>query len=486
MIDPARNASPPPVREDAEDQSRGNALLASLLGAIRTLQLYPAGNQTADAALAELEARVREIVRGEGGLSIWVAGSFFFVNDLRLRLDRADHQNFAVLRQTLGTHGVGRIDVSPGAERAEWLAFVGLLGETGSDDHDPLERFERRMRESNIELIDVGPPAALFQDMPEDVEQRESARRTYVQSVNVMRDTMGGAVLGQPTAARRAKRAILGIVDEVLQDKASMLGMTTMRDYDDHTFVHSVNVAILSIALGETLEMNKPQLFDLGFCALFHDIGKLLIPSSLLNKTGWLNDQEWQQMSHHPEYGLLMLFDVEGFAEPPYRAMLTAYEHHMKTDLSGYPRVIRGRQMSYFAKIIAIAEAYDAAISGRASGFVPCTPDEAIRQLWETATQGFDRVVVKAFINMMGIYPVGTTVVLDDGTIALVVGRNPDERAIHRPLVKVVVNGDGVKLGDSGPVIDLMEADPTGDPKYFVARTTDPARYGLKTSDYIA
>jgi HD-GYP domain-containing protein (c-di-GMP phosphodiesterase class II) len=473
--------------QEAEDQSIGHAVLTALLGAVRTLQLYPAGNRTTDAAVSELEDRARDIVKREGGLSVWVAGSFIFVNDLRMRLDRADHENFGLLRQMLAAHGIGRIDVKPGVTREEWVAFLTLLGGNAEGTPDPLGRFEQQAAARSVNRIDVGPPAALFDHLQAEDQTRESARRTYVQSVSVVRDTMSGAVLGQPTAARRAKRAVLGIVDEVLQDKASMLGMTTMRDYDDPTFIHSVNVAILSVALGETLEMTKPQLFDLGFCALFHDIGKLLIPGSLLNKAGWLNDQDWQQLAQHPDLGLLMLFDVEGFSEPPYRAMLAAYEHHMKTDLSGYPKVIRPRQPGYFAKIIAVAEAYDAAISGRAGGYMPCSPDEAVRQLWESTTGGYDRVVVKAFINMMGIYPVGTAVILDDGSVAMVIARNPDERALHRPIVRVVVNQSGEKLGDDGAVIDLMAADPvTGEAQYYVARTTDPTRYGIQSSNYVA
>lgn len=478
-------------RQETEDQSVGHALLTALLGAVRTLQLYPAGNQTTDAAIVELEARTAETMAAEGGLSVWIAGSFIFVNDLRMRLDRADHENFGVLRQMLAAHGIGRVDVSAGVTREEWVAFLTQLGKTSDQSveagGDPLGSFERGLAASSVKKVQVGPPAALFDHVKAEDQERESARRTYVQSVSVVRDSMSGAVLGKPTAARRAKRAVLGIVDEVLQDKASMLGMTTMRDYDDPTFLHSVNVAILAVALGETLEMTKPQLFDLGFCALFHDIGKLLIPGALLNKTGWLNEQDWQQLAQHPDFGLLMLFDVEGFAEPPYRAMLTAYEHHMKVDLTGYPRAIRPRQMGYFAKIIAVVEAYDAAITGRSGGFMPCSPDEAVRQLWEKTSQGLDRVVVKAFINMMGIYPVGTTVILDDGSVALVLARNPDDRALHRPIVKLVVDSSGRKLGDDGSVIDLMSADPvTGEAQYYIARTTDPDRYGIASSNYLA
>jgi HD-GYP domain-containing protein (c-di-GMP phosphodiesterase class II) len=304
--------------------------------------------------------------------------------------------------------------------------------------------------------------------------------------VKVAKEMMSGLVLGQAIGARRAQRAVLRIVDQVLQDRASMLGMLTLRDYDDHSLIHAVNVSILSVALGDHLGFSKGYLFELGFSALFHDIGKVLIPTSVLNKEGWLNEEEWRLVSQHPDFGLLMLFNVEGFEEPPYRAMLTAYEHHMKTDLSGYPRVIRRRRQGLFARIIALTESYDAAISRYSRQFLPCSPDEAIRQLRESESGAYDRVVTRAFVNMMGIYPVATLVILDTGELGVVVAPSPNPKAIHRPMVRIIASPDGQRLAH-GPVRDLAELDPdTGRPRRTIARSTDPERYGIRVSEFVA
>jgi HD-GYP domain-containing protein (c-di-GMP phosphodiesterase class II) len=252
------------------------------------------------------------------------------------------------------------------------------------------------------------------------------------------------------------------------------------------SLLHAVNVSILSVALGEHLGFGRKHLFELGFSALFHDIGKVLIPTTVINKQDWLNEEEWKTVSQHPDFGLLMLFNVEGFEEPPYRAMLATYEHHMKTDLTGYPRVIRRRRQGLFARIIALMESYDTAISHYNRRFDPLSPDVAIRQLMESETNAYDPVLVRAFVNLMGIFPVSTLVILDTGELGVVVAPIPNARAISRPMVRIVATPDGKRIGD-GRIRDLTELGPDGTGHArSIARSTDPMRYGIDVSDYVA
>ncbi len=461
------------------------AILSALYNATRTLQLYPAENEAVRRSLAELEASASRLFEREGGISIWVAGNYLFLNDLQVKLGLSDYAALSALRESLRAHGIGRIDVQPRIRAEEWVAFLSALGEDPTPGQQPLEAFRTRLSADGVRNIQLGPPSPLFEGR-EGAETVEAARRTYAYSVKVAKEMMSGLVLGKAIGARRAQRAVLRVVDQVLQDRASMLGMLTLRDYDDHSLIHAVNVSILSVALGDHLGFSKAHLFELGFAALFHDIGKVLIPTSVLNKEGWLNEEEWRLVSQHPDFGLLMLFNVEGFEEPPYRPMLAAYEHHMKTDLSGYPRVIRRRRQGLFARIIALTEAYDAAISRYSKQFLPCSPDEAIRQLRDTESGAYDRVLVRAFVNMMGIYPVATLVILDTGELAVVVAPNPNPKAIHRPMVRIVATPSGDRIPD-GPIRDLTESDPeTGRPRRSIARSTDPQRYGIRVSDFVA
>ncbi|UCC48585.1 MAG: HD domain-containing protein, partial [Gemmatimonadota bacterium] len=361
--------------------SEGRKFLAALYATMRSLRLYPLENQVVQRALAEVETNARVVLNREGRLQLRLAGDFVFFNDVRVRLDLGNYASFVFVRKALESHGIGDIEAKPESDIREWTSFLALVVSEPAGGEAALEEFGQRMQQAGIENITVGPAAALVEAMSLTEEAKEAARRTYARSVSVVKDVMTSVRLGKAWSGRRVKRIVLGIVDQVLHDEASMLAMTTLRDYDEYTFTHSVNVCILSVALGQKLGFNKLQLFDLGLGALFHDAGKSRVPLSVLNKEGRLDKEEWRVMSQHPEFGLILLFDLHGFEEPPYRAMLTAYEHHMRTDFTGYPKVVRERWLGLFSRIVAVSDAFDAATSKRSYQYIPFPPDEVLREM---------------------------------------------------------------------------------------------------------
>ena len=153
----------------------------------------------------------------------------------------------------------------------------------------------------------------------------------------VTKEVITSVRMGRATSVKRVKRAVQLIVDQVLNNETSIVGLTTIRDYDEYTFTHSVNVCIFSVALGKKLGFSRLQLYDLGMTALLHDVGKARVPVEILNKTTGLDEREWRIMQAHPWLGALTLFAMRTYDEMPYRAILVAHEHHMKTDLTGYP-----------------------------------------------------------------------------------------------------------------------------------------------------
>jgi HD-GYP domain-containing protein (c-di-GMP phosphodiesterase class II) len=289
--------------------------------------------------------------------------------------------------------------------------------------------------------------------------------------------------LGQAPNIKKIKRVVQSIVDQILNDEASLIGLTTIRDYDEYTFTHSVNVCIFSVALGRRLGLSKLQLYDLGMAALFHDIGKSRVPLEVLNKTGGLTDSDWRLIASHPWLGVLALFQLRGGQELAYRSMVVANEHHMKTDLTGYPRPIRQRHMSIFSKIVAVADGFDAATSRRAYQTVPFNPAEVMRELRDNPRRGMDPVVVKAFINLTGIYPVGTLVVLDTFELGIVHAVNPMAEMLSRPLVRVISDSVG-NLSRPGAVVDLADRREDGTFHRTIIKTENPDRYGIRVGDY--
>jgi hypothetical protein len=163
--------------------------------------------------------------------------------------------------------------------------------------------------------------------------------------------------------------------------------------------------------------------------------------------------------------------------------MIVAYEHHMKIDLTGYPRCMRERNLSMYSKIVAVADGFDAATSRRSYQTVPIQPDLVLKEMWENRRRGYDPVVVKAFINLIGVYPVGTCVILDTYEVAIVHSANPDASQVNRPVVRVVASPEGV-LRSPGFLADLAQRDAQGNFPRTIVKVTDPARYGINVSDY--
>ncbi|MGH7466092.1 MAG: HD-GYP domain-containing protein, partial [Longimicrobiales bacterium] len=197
-----------------------------------------------------------------------------------------------------------------------------------------------------------------------------------------------------------------------------------------------------------------------------------------------LNEDEWALMQRHPTEGVLALFGMRGMAEVPYRAMLLAYEHHMKRDLTGYPRCVRPRKPTLFSNIVAVADGFDAATSKRSYQQQPWGADEVLREMRENPRRGYDPLLVKALINVTGVFPVGTLAILDTHEMAVVTKRHPDPTKVHQPLVKIISDSGGTILATPLEV-DLSEVDPaTGNLRRTIIKTTDPDRYGIRISDY--
>jgi HD-GYP domain-containing protein (c-di-GMP phosphodiesterase class II) len=271
----------------------------------------------------------------------------------------------------------------------------------------------------------------------------------------------------------------------VLANEPSILTMTTLRDYDEYTFVHSVNVCILSVIIGQRIGLEKSHLYELGLGALLHDIGKIRLDPDVINKTGALDDDEWKMLREHPTEGLLLLFQMHGFGDVPYRQMLMAYEHHMRIDLTGYPKNQRPRNPGIFSKIVAVADAFDAGTSVRSYQFQPWPPDAVLKEMKDNPARGFDPLLVKVLINATGVFPVGTLVILDTFELAIVAETNPNVEKLHLPKVKVISDQMGMPLA-SPVLVDLAEFDPaTEKPTRSIIKTTDPQKYSIRVSDYL-
>lgn len=452
--------------------------------ALRNLKMYPVENAVVQKALEDLTALSGELIAGDGECEFRLAGEFLFLNATRMKLDLDNYASFSYILGRCRDAGVGVLRFHERPSPRDWTILLSFLsspqGNTASDRFDILVK---RLADTNVHVFEVSPPIESSDDPADVGEAKERAKRTYQQSVSTTKEVINSVRMGQSPNIRKIKRVVQGIVDQILAEETSLVGLTTIRDYDDYTFTHCVNVCIFSVALGRRLGLTRLQLYDLGFTALFHDIGKSRVPITVIQKPDTLTEDEWRLVAAHPWLGVLALFQLREQSEFPYRAMLVAYQHHMKLDLTGYPRSLRMSEMSFYSKIVAVADGFDAATTRRVYMSEALDPAVVLQEMRDNPRRGMDQVVVKAFVALLGIYPVGTLTILDTFELAIVHGANPLPDMVSRPIVRVVSDARG-NIVHPGELLDLAARDETGTFLQTIIKTADPDRYGIRVGDY--
>lgn len=250
-------------------------------------------------------------------------------------------------------------------------------------------------------------------------------------------------------ALAKAKSQVEGIVDEICSNSNLMINMVDMKVFDDYTYYHSVNVAILSIVIGVALGLGRDELCNLGYGALLHDIGKVFIDKALLNKKGKLTDEEFDILKKHSQLGFEHIKQGYGVSKTSCMAIL---DHHERYGGGGYPNGLSGTAISLYGRIISVADVYDALTSDRPYRKA-MIPAEAIEYIMASSDVLFDPKIVAVFVKKVAPYPVGTCVKLSDDTIGIVL-ENREELCL-RPKVRIFKNTEG--FIDKPYEIDLSE-----------------------------
>jgi len=235
------------------------------------------------------------------------------------------------------------------------------------------------------------------------------------------------------------------IVNEVQNSESLIVETINLSSYDNYTYVHSVNVDLLSVIIGIGMGLRNAELEKLSQAALLHDIGKCDVPIEILNKPAKLTKEEYEEIKRHPEYGLRRLREKEKNGdEIPSVIKSAVYSHHENWDGSGYPRGISGRNIHKFARIIHVADVYDA-LTGKRSYKDAMNPADAMEYMMANSGIMFDIDVVNIFVQYIAPYPLGSNVLLSSGKQGVVCENN--EKSLSRPKVRLA----------NGNIIDLYE-----------------------------
>lgn len=461
------------VFADAKD------IINQLAVIIRTVAIHDAGNIAVTTAVDKFIALVNPLISSEGELILELGGEFFYINETRIRYSLEYLQNFDFLIREFKKRGLGSIVfkgiLKAGDVQTFLKAFISSVF-----SQTPFETLAEDT--ADIDSLSVGKLRKVKEKETEgEFDIRRAVKKSYFNAVSYTRGVINKIKSGEKISIKKAKRVVESMVDLILEEEQLLLGMTAIKDYDEYTYHHSVNVSILSVALGQRIGLSKKALTELGLVALFHDIGKIEIPSEILNKPTSFTDDEWNVMKKHPFWGVRAILRLRGFDTTSIRAAIVAFEHHMCHDLSGYPRIRKPFELDFYSKIISLADQYDGMTSSRIYSRIPMPPDRALSLMMERAGTQLDPILFKFFINMVGVFPVGTLVMLDTKELGLVY--QSEAMFLDRPKVLVIINSKGVRV--DGYIVDLTEKDSEGKFLRTIVKTMDPNKYKINLAEYL-
>lgn len=444
-----------------------------LAAVVRAATVYPAAHPFLLASADQLQEKIHELLVSRKEVSFYlVAGELFFETH-----SVPVEQSLSLLMEQFTKRDAGGITFRPGITRDELVQFANLMNKDTAyfAEHGGAVKVLEEERLTHIVLHRV---ILVDKKLGDELRQaKKKAGEIFREAVDTVREIVQSVHLEKAVNMRKVSTTVHSMVDDILENRDALLGLTNIKMYDEYTFAHSVNVAVLAIAQGTFLSFEKPQIAALGIAGMMHDIGKVSVPLEIINKPDKLTDQEWEMVKRHPVEGALIISEVPAMTK---LAMIAAFEHHQHGDIRGYPRMDDRVQQHPFSEIIAIADAYDAIIASRVYYKVPTPPDQAVRIMLRKRGTAFNPVLVKAFVNMIGIFPVGTLVKLNTGEIGIVMHQTRD---LMRPRVLLLTAFDGTEK-ESGAEVSLLETE-SGKYKRTIAGTIDPSIAKINVKQYL-
>ena len=417
----------------------------------------------------------------EQSITLQLMGDNFYVNENRVRYTSEYLANFDFIMEEFTKLRIGTLTFANNLQEENVKILISSVL-NAEESENPFETLFEALKP--VDNIAISEMEEVKRDIT-DFEKKRIIKRSYSNAVSIMKGVTDKIKSRERVNLARSKRVIGTIVDHIVEVEfqSTLLGMTTIKDHDEYTYFHSVNVSILAIALGNKIGLPRKVLADIGLAALFHDIGKVDIPLEVLNKPAKFSDEEWGIMKQHPWSGAAKIFQFRGVNDASIAIAISAFEHHMNDDLSGYPKVESAFKLDLFSRIIAIADRYDAITSSRVYDRAARSPDEALSIMHGRGGSELDHVLLKMFIQMVGVYPIGCLVMLNTSEMGLVLENNKTPEFINRPRVLLIADSVGEKIESTE--IDLMEKDESGNYRKNITKTLDANQYGINLSEYL-
>ncbi|MFQ5588621.1 MAG: HD-GYP domain-containing protein [Nitrospiria bacterium] len=470
---------------DEAQADLGKRLVGELAILLKTAQIHDIGNLAFDQPIEKLHHTLSLLFKAEPDVVLNLEGDSLFLAETKLKVDIDGFTNLMFVVNEMKRREVGSIIFSRGINKREVITFSVIFSKLDTNLPDPFDRVQQEMINAHLSNPEIEPyEETKEKESLDDIfkDKKELAKKTYFSTVTAVSEVMDSLKLKQAVSLKRSKRVVQSMVDQILQEDTTLLGLTNLRSHDEYTYNHSVNVCILALAIGQRLGYRKRSLSELGMAALFHDLGKYDIPLEILNKDTDFTPAEWEIMRSHPIMSVKELVRLKGIHEMAVKVAIGAFEHHLNYDLSGYPKLATKRKLSLVGRIVCIVDCYDALTASRVYNRIPFAPDKALRFMLSRSGKAFDPILMKLFVNAIGVFPIGTLVLLNTKEIGIVSSSNPNPEKGDRPKIRVILDASGNECDEK--YVDLSEEDSKGAFRYDVVNVIDATKYKIDVGKY--
>ena len=477
MADPGLRLSSDPARMNA-----ARNFLTTFCVLLKTARLYAADNELYRKQAVKFYRQLTQYMENRSNATLKFIDKRFFIDDYYINFDDDDKLGSKGLVERLTELGIGGIIIGNTVTDQHLEALIKLLTSFEVVDDGTYDKVCDELAEAGADSISLlGLPDVEVDDKLEDDQRREirqKARDTFFRAISTVQEMTSALTGGQDLSVNRTRRVVHTIIDQLSEDESALIELASIKDFDNYTYAHSVNVCIYSLTLGFRLNLSRPELSELGFAALFHDIGKIKLPNSVVTKPDTFDEFDWSEMFKHPVLGAMTIAKNMRFDRHMSRAAAAAFEHHINYDGTGYPRLEESRSINLFSRIISITDCFDALTSGRVYIKKTIPPDEVLRKMMYQMHTKFDKILLELFVSIIGIYPVGSLVLLSNDSLAIITANNPQDW--HRPEVRIIADKNGEV--EDGIFCHL------GQPENYsldIVKIVDPFKHNIDVTKYI-
>jgi putative nucleotidyltransferase with HDIG domain len=364
----------------------------------------------------------------------------------------------------LSAIGIPAIVFEKGLSPEDIEKFILFLHETKEKGLSPSD-VQERIEKTGVTHIRVKPPTE------EEEDDYSLARNTYDNAVNAVVLLMQEIRMGRIPSGAESERVVKDIAGMLQRNRDAIMALTLIKNFDEYTYNHSVNVAVISLAMADALSLSPQEKTEVGVAGLLHDIGKTQLALDLIRKPGNLTFQEFEEIKKHPEEGFVLLGKMSHIR--PASAYMVR-EHHLRYDRKGYPALGTDYPMNPQSQIISVSDCYDAMTTMRAYQKAK-QPLEAIEIMGKLSGKSLDANILTVLKSVMGSYPIGTMVRLNSMEVGIITGIGPAGQGPIRVQVLVDRQGNPLPRPEEVELAEIASRAPH--PRRSIMGTVNPLLY---------